>query len=43
MTVTLPKYQLIDNQYSKDTDARKLDSGASHSQKKSAMRISTPS
>ena len=43
MTVTPPKYQLIENQYSKDTDARKLDSGAFHSQIKAAMIILTPS
>ena len=39
MTVTPPKYQLIENQYSKDTYAIKLDSGAFPSQTKSAMRI----
>ena len=43
MRVTPPKYQLIKNQYSRDTDASKLDSGAFHSHKKSAMIISTPS
>ena len=43
MTVTPPKYQLIENQYSKDTDAKKLGSGAFHSQIKAAMIILTPS
>ena len=39
MTVTPTKYQLIKNQYYKDTDTRKLDSGAFHSQTESEMRI----
>ena len=43
MTVTPPKYQLIENQYSKDTDTSTLDSSAFHSQTKLAMRIKTPS
>ena len=43
MTLTPPKYQMIENQYSKDANARKLDSGAFHSHKKSEMRILTPS
>ena len=41
MTVTPSKYQLIENQYSKDADASKLDSGAFQSQTKAKTIILT--